>query len=88
MNLPVIIKNRNPKMLHNGFPNWPRPSVLRRLTTPSSITEGKISLAAALAQASLSSSLSASADRSGKVLQVLCLTLSTNAMTCSLLVSA
>ena len=46
-----------------------------------------INLAAALAQAPYSSSLAASADRSGKALKALCLTLSTNAMTCHLLVS-
>ena len=88
MNLPVIIKNRNPKTLHNGSPNWPKPSVLRRLNAPSSIAKGRITLAAALAQASLSFSFTASVDWSGKALQALCLTLSTNAMTCCLLVSA
>ena len=42
MNLHVIIENRNPKMLYASYPNWPRPSLLRRLTVPSSITEGRI----------------------------------------------
>ena len=74
-------------MLCTGSPNWPGPSLLRRLTTPSSLTEGMITLAAALTQASSSSSLAASADRSGKALKALCLTLSTHTMTCHLLVS-
>ena len=42
MNLHVILENRNPKVLHTGYPNWPGPSLLRRLTAPSSITEGRI----------------------------------------------
>ena len=88
MNLHVIIENRNPKMLYTSFPNWPGPARLRRLTSPSSITEGRINLAAALTQAPYSSSLAASADRSGKALKALCLTLSRNAMISHLLVSA
>ena len=83
MNLHVIVE----KMLHTSSPNRPRPSLLRRMTTPSSVTEGRITLAAALAQAPSSSSLAASADRGGKALKALFLTLSTNAMTCHLLVS-
>ena len=87
MNLHVIVEKRNTKMLHTGSPNWPRASLLRRLTASSSITEGRISLAAALAQAPSSSSPSASADSGGKALRALCLTLSRNALNCHLLVS-
>ena len=83
MNLHVIIE----KMLHTSSPNIPRPSLLRRLTTLSSMTEGRITLAAALAQAPTSSSLAAFTDRSAKAIKALCLILSTNAMTCHLLVS-
>ena len=88
MNLHVIVENRNPKRLRTGFPNWPGLSFLRRLTTPSVMTEGRIRLAAALAQAAESSSLTASAEGSVKDLKALWLTLSRNAMTCHLLVSA
>ena len=42
MYLHVIIEKRNPKMLHSGSPKWPRPSLLIRLTAPSSIPEGRI----------------------------------------------
>ena len=87
MNLHVIVENRSPKRLRTGFPNWPGLSFLRRLTTPSLMTEGRIRLAAALAQAAESSSLAASADNHGKALKTLCLTLSRNTMTCHLLVS-
>ena len=69
MNLHVIVE----KMLPTSSPNFPRPSLLRRLTTPSSMTEAKITLAAALAQAPSSSSLAASADRGEKALKALCL---------------
>ena len=72
MNLHVIVENRSPEMLCTGSPNWPGPSLLRRLTTPSSITEGMITLAAALAQAPSSFSFAASADRGGKALKALC----------------
>ena len=72
MNLHIIVENRNPEMLCTGSPNWPGPSLLRRLTTPSSITEGRITLAAALAQAPSSFSFAASADRGGKTLKALC----------------
>ena len=88
MILHVTVENRNPKMLYSCFPNWFGPSLLRRLTTPSSITEGRISLAAALAQASSASSLEASVDCSGKAFKALHLNLSRNTMTCHLLVSA
>ena len=87
MNPQVIIENMNQKMKHTGSPNEPRPALLRRLTTPTSITEERINLAAALTQPPYSSSLASSADRSGKALQALWLTLSINAMTCHLLVS-
>ena len=76
ISLHVITENRNLKMLHTGFPKWPRPSLLRRLNAPSSITKGRITLAAALAQASLSFSFIASVDWSGKDLKALRLTLS------------
>ena len=72
MNLHVIVENRSPEKLCTGSPSWPGPSLLRRMTTPSSVTEGRITLAAALAQAPSSSSLAASADRSGKALKALC----------------
>ena len=85
MNLHVIVEKRNPKLLYTSFPNWPGSSFLRRLNTPSSITEQRIRLAAALVQAAESSSLAASADNGGKALKTLCL--SRNAMTCHLLVS-
>ena len=88
MNLQVIVENRNPKMLYTSFPNWLGPSFLRRLTAPSSITEGRISLAGALAQAASYSSLAASTDCIGKALKALHLNLSRNAMTCHLLFSA
>ena len=88
MILHVTIEKRNPKMLYTSFPNWLGPSLLRRLTAPSSITEGRISLAAALAQASSASSLEASVDCSGKAFKALHLNLSRNAMACHLLVSA
>ena len=88
MNLHTMVKNRNPKMLHTGSPNWPRPSLLRWLTIPCSVTEGRTSLAVAMAQAASSSSLAASADRGGKAFKALCFTLSRNAMNGHLLVSA
>ena len=88
MNLHVIEENRNPKMRHTSLSNWPGPSLLRRLTAPSLITEGRISLAAALVQATSSSSLAASADCNEKDLKLLRLTVSRNAETCHLLVSA
>ena len=72
MNLHVIVEKRNTKMLHTGSPNWPGPSLLRRLTASSSITDGRITLAAALAQAPSSFSFPASADRGGKTLKALC----------------
>ena len=71
-----------------GSPKWPRPSLLRRLTAPSSITEGKISLATFLGQGSYSSSLTASADGGGKALENLLLSLSRYSVTSYLLVSA
>ena len=70
-------------MLCTRSHNWPGPSLLRRLTSPSSMTDGRITLAAALTEASSSSSLAAYADRSGKSLKALCLTLSTHTMICS-----
>lgn len=71
-----------------GSPKWPRPSLLRRLTAPSSITEGRISLATFMGQGSYSSSLTASADGGGKALENLWLSLSRYSMTSYLLVSA
>ena len=88
MILHFTVENQKPKKLYSCFPNWFGPSLLRRLTTPSSITEGRISLAAALAQASSASSLEASVDCSGKAFKALHLNLSRNTMTCHLLVSA
>ena len=44
MSLHVIVENRNTKMPHTGFSQRARLSLLRRLTAPSSITEGRISL--------------------------------------------
>ena len=88
ISLHVIAENRNLKMLHTGFPKWPRPSLLRRLTTPFTFTEGRISLAAALAQDPSSSSLTASADGGWKTLDILLLSLSRYSVTCHLLVSA
>ena len=86
MNLHVIVENRNPKMLHSGSLNWPWPSLLK---ADCSIFNhrGKDHLAAALAQAPISSSLTATADRGGKA-PCLWLTLNRNTMTCHLLVSA
>lgn len=54
------------------FPQLARALTSEKVTTPSSITEGRITLAAALAQAPYSSSLAASADRSGEALKALC----------------
>ena len=70
-----------------GSPKWPRPSLLRRLTTPSSITEVRISLAASLGQGSSSSFLTASADGAGKAMHNPWLILSGYSMTSYLLVS-
>ena len=70
-----------------GSPKCPRPSLLRRLTAPSSISEGRISLAASLGQGSFSSSFTASADGGGKALENRWWTLSRYSMTSYLLVS-
>ena len=44
MSLHVIVENRNTKITHTGFPNGPGPSLLRRLTVFSSITNRRINL--------------------------------------------
>ena len=42
MNLHVIIQKTNAMKLYTGSPNCPRPSLLRRLTAPSSISERRV----------------------------------------------
>lgn len=76
MSLPVIIKNQEPKDATQWFPQLARrPSVLRRLTTPSSITEGRLAWLLLWLRPSLSSlPPQPPADREWKILQVLCLT--------------
>ena len=86
MNLHVIREKRNPKMLHTVLPTGPVPHS-EKVDHSVFSHRGKDRLAAALTQAPFSSSLATSADRGGKALRALWLTLSRNAMTCHLLVS-
>ena len=88
MNLQVTVERRNPKMLHTESPLLAQALKTEKADRSLFNLRAKDHLDAALAQATSSSSLAASADCSGKVLKALCLTLSRNAMTSHLLVSA
>ena len=88
MNLHVIVQNRNAKKLIHWFPKLPQALTSEKADLSLFNLRAKDHLDAALAQAASSSSLAASADRSGKALKALCVILSANAMTCCLLVSS
>ena len=88
MNLHIIVQNRTAKKLIHWFPKLPQALTSEKADRSLFNLRAKDHLDAALAQATSSSSLAASADCSGKVLKALCLTLSRNAMTSHLLVSA
>lgn len=87
MILHVITEKRNTKMLHTGFPQVAQAITTEKADCSIFNHRGKDHLAAALAQAPISSSLTATADRGGKA-PCLWLTLNRNTMTCHLLVSA
>ena len=87
MNLHVIIENRNPILLHTGFPQLARALTTEKADHSLFSHRTKDHLDAPLAQGPSSSSLSASADRDGKTLENLSLILSRYTLTCHLLVS-
>ena len=85
---PCHRREQEPKDAIHQFPQLAWASTSEKADLSLFNHRGKDHLDAALAQAASSSSLAASVDRGGKALKALCLTLSRNAMTSHLLVSA